>query len=164
MYTDLNNNYEYYSIGLNWLSYKGEYKGDIKFVDGFIERGNDAINIPSKNHTGEEYLFTALESAAICKNTATRYEDKISEGRNFIKEDFLLQNRDDNISIILGNDYKGIYNLGGLTSRYIKITDDTKNISTELQKEYESEFEELAAKNNLKGIYIYPIWAAGIIW
>ncbi len=228
MYNDLNENYEYISIGINPLIYRGEYKGDTKFIDGFDEHAN--INITANDWDGNEYLATPLKTIDISENTVKHFDKKINEGRNFKAEDFILKNRDDSISVILGNGYKSIYDLDDeftmelvtemnfkvvgffnegesftmengligeidldnvimtpkfipsyspvgdaeiyqhsfimaeLTSGYIKVLEDIRNLDYEYHDIFATELEKLATKNGLSGLYVYPNWVVGFIW
>ncbi len=120
MYYDLNSNFEYIGVGVQPLLYTGEYIYDTKFVDGyeeFLKSGNSAnaynpINIPAYDLSGNEYMVTPLKSVAITENTAKYFESKVNYGRNFNSNDFKLTSREDNISVLLGDGYKDIFDVG----------------------------------------------------
>lgn len=61
---------------------------------------------PYQNVNGK---FSDLKGYYIDEGYAEEFPFELSEGRNFTKEDFDLE---DNIPVILGAEYKGIYNIG----------------------------------------------------
>lgn len=61
---------------------------------------------PYENVNGK---FSNLKGYYVDEGYAEEFPFELSEGRNFTKEDFELE---DNVPVILGAEYKGIYNIG----------------------------------------------------
>ena len=48
----------------------------------------------------------------IGKTLYSEFDDYIEEGKNFSSEDFIVNNSEQEINVILGNSYKDIYKIG----------------------------------------------------
>ncbi|MGL5649851.1 MAG: FtsX-like permease family protein, partial [Clostridium sp.] len=69
-------------------------------------------NIPEKYNkmgdVGQNYIGEVI----INKNFFNHYNLKISSGRNFVEEDFKKDYKKENIPIVIGKDFEGVYELG----------------------------------------------------
>lgn len=94
---------KYYEILTQPLEYIGEYKGEIKFT-----QGEELINQKIDNN-----CITPLNSIQISEK-ASEYlhlSNNILYGEYFSKDDYLLNDTQE-VPVVLGNSYLGIYNLG----------------------------------------------------
>lgn len=102
MYQDLKKKFNYRLVSINPLEYSGLYTGDPKFID--------LPSSPAKSQLPENEI-TAIKSIWIGETFSPYFDDKIEEGRNFQSEDFILKSSTDYIPVVLGNLYKGIYDI-----------------------------------------------------
>ncbi|WP_294985840.1 hypothetical protein [uncultured Fenollaria sp.] len=111
--------FNYQSFKAELLEYTGEYNDELKFVDGYIEKEKRFLPGYSKIYETqtfdhEKYKATYLKAYSIIENTAKLLDNQISEGRNFNSEDFKVSSKDECINILLGNNYKKLYNIGDI--------------------------------------------------
>lgn len=111
--------FNYQSFKAELLEYTGEYNGELKFLDGYIEKEKRFLpgyseTYEAKNFDNEKYTSTYLKAYSIIENTAKLLDNQISEGRNFNSEDFKINSKENYINILLGNNYKKIYNIGDI--------------------------------------------------
>lgn len=111
--------FNYQSFKAELLEYIGEYNGELKFVDGYIEKEKSFLPGYSKIYEtqtfdNKKYKATYLKAYSIIENTAKLLDNQISEGRNFNSEDFKISSKDEYINILLGNNYRKLYNIGDI--------------------------------------------------
>ncbi len=111
--------FNYQSFKAELLEYTGEYNGELKFVDGYIEKEKCFLPGYSKVYKtqtfdNKKYNATYLKAYSIIENTAKLLDNQISEGRNFNSEDFKISSKDEYINILLGNNYRQLYNIGDI--------------------------------------------------
>lgn len=111
--------FNYQSFKTELLEYTGEYNGELKFVDGYIEKEKCFLPGYSKVYKtqtfdNKKYNATYLKAYSIIENTAKLLDNQISEGRNFNSEDFKINSKDEYINILLGNNYRQLYNIGDI--------------------------------------------------
>lgn len=111
--------FNYQSFKAELLEYTGEYNGELKFVDGYIEKEECFLPGYSKVYKtqtfdNKKYNATYLKAYSIIENTAKLLDNQISEGRNFNSEGFKINSKDEYINILLGNNYRQLYNIGDI--------------------------------------------------
>ena len=111
--------FNYQSFKAELLEYAGEYNGELKFVDGYIEKEQCFLPGYSKVYNtqtfdNKKYNATYLKAYSIIENTAKLMDNQISEGRNFNSEDFKISSKDEYINILLGNNYRQLYNISDI--------------------------------------------------
>lgn len=111
--------FNYQSFKAELLEYIGEYNGELKFVDGYIEKEKRFLPGYSKIYKtqtfdNKKYKATYLKAYSIIENTAKLLDNQISEGRNFNSKDFKISSKDEYINILLGNNYRQLYNIGDI--------------------------------------------------
>ncbi len=99
--------FNYNELHYQPLVYNGYFENDIKFSQ------NGIINEKIHNEQSKEFIYqTKLNTLMIGKTLYNSFDDYIEEGRNFKKGDFIVDDPNQEISLILGNDYKNIYKIG----------------------------------------------------
>lgn len=111
-----NQDFEYLELYDYFLQYRGEYHNG----DNFVENPNKAFNKAELKEvieqrcliSGQEELLTNIYGFFIGKKEFDDYLSpaQIIEGRSFESEDYII--RDNIINVILGNNYREIYNTG----------------------------------------------------
>ena len=119
MYSELNQQFEYIVIRFNALVYTGYYANDIRFVDTppFVIDGledTDFVNQQVIDLYGNSFLATPLRGVQMGRMLISEFDDSILIGRNFVEEDFYMNSYNDVVSIILGYEYIGIYDIGDI--------------------------------------------------
>lgn len=99
-----NSKYDFLEYSEQDLEYLGKYDMETKFVDGGEEAVNQKIN---------DYVLSPLKAVGIGRDTFEHFnvQKKISEGRGFLKKDFVFENNQI-MPLILGNQYKKYMKLG----------------------------------------------------
>ena len=101
---DLKSNFDYYELQTQPLEYIGIYSGDDKFCRG-------DVNQRVQNSAGMEVIVTPLNTVMIGAAYFTNFNSCITSGRNFNSEDFYVSSAESEISILLGYEYMGVYDL-----------------------------------------------------
>lgn len=115
MYEDIRKTFDYDMVGTQPLSYRGTYTGDKSYVDEYDntkENSEKYINVISYDYDGNTYTETPLKTVMLGEDTFDKFHDRIQEGRNLQKEDFILKSRTDTIKTVLGNSYRDSYQIG----------------------------------------------------
>lgn len=107
---NLNEEFNFFEFYTQPLYYEGHYNGDKKFVEG-TEFGDDCINQEIVNSLGATVTTTPLKTFMMGKLHSDKLKDFIEDGRNFDVNDYTINNPNEEISIILGNEYKNIYQI-----------------------------------------------------
>ncbi|ACL77000.1 hypothetical protein [Ruminiclostridium cellulolyticum] len=99
-----NNNFTYYEISRQNLQFIGKYTGYRNLVNG----SEESINTETDGN-----LYTPLKSLQLGKKASTylNMEDKINQGKYFLEKDYYL-NSNNEIPVILGDLYSGMYKIG----------------------------------------------------
>ncbi|MGL4850715.1 MAG: hypothetical protein ACRC28_17655 [Clostridium sp.] len=85
-----------------------------------VEKLSDEGTLPEKyREMSREGLAKYGVEVMVDKNIYDKYNIKISEGRGFEDEDFIIEGKKENIPIIIGEEYKGILKIGDEASRVI---------------------------------------------
>ena len=110
---ELHRNFTYVESGSQSLIYEGFYSGEAKFAQGASRKGPmPTVNEERQDpETGNTLVYTKLQGAFIGKELYGIYENDIEEGRNFTEEDFVVDDPNQEISVILGSEYKGVYEI-----------------------------------------------------
>lgn len=130
MYNEMKNVFNYVLLSERPLVYRGYYSGETSFVyeelflQGYeseqttdVDMGiSKVINVPSQDLEGNKFLITPLKSIWLGESVISRFDNSIEEGRNLQKSDFKLESPNEPISVVLGNAYKGIYEIGDIFS------------------------------------------------
>ena len=120
MYDEMKTTFDYIHVGEYPLVYRGFYGRNISFVDGYeqnqasnVDMGtSNLINVVKQDSEGNEILTTPLKTVLLSESIFNRLDDSIDEGRNLRTSDFTLAAPNEPISVVLGNAYKEIYELG----------------------------------------------------
>lgn len=122
MYAEMKTVFDYVLVSEHPLIYRGYYEGETSFVDGYeeYENGHFDIDIPNpvnvvwKDWEGNEIIETPLKTVLLGESVFNRFDHRIEEGRNLQKSDFKLASPNDPISVVLGNAYKDVYQIGDI--------------------------------------------------
>lgn len=106
---DIKNNLTYVEMNIQHLVYKGHYDGDLKFT-GYD--GDEFANENSTDENGTEIFRTKLKTLMAGTEMYRVFDDRITKGSNFSKEDFIVNNPNQEINILLGSGYKDLYDIG----------------------------------------------------
>lgn len=116
MYNEMNKLLDYINISDYPLVYKGHYGRDKSFVEGFEEYQSaeisNPVNVLAHDWDGKQILTTPLKTILLGESIFNQFNDSIEKGRNLQKDDFTLASPNEPISIVLGNAYKDIYEIG----------------------------------------------------
>ena len=123
MYNEMKTVFDYVHVSKYPLVYRGYYEGDTSFVEGYEQYQNpvdmnisNPVNVVSRDWEGNEILTTQLKTVLLGESIFKRFDDSIEEGRNLQMSDFTLAAPNEPISVVLGNAYKDIYELGDMFS------------------------------------------------
>lgn len=123
MYNEMKTVFDYVHVSKYPLVYRGYYEGDTRFVEGYEQYQNpvntnisNPVNVVSRDWEGNEILTTQLKTVLLGESIFNRFDDSIEEGRNLQVSDFTLAAPNEPISVVLGNAYKDIYELGDIFS------------------------------------------------
>jgi hypothetical protein len=133
MYNEMKNVFDYVLLSERPLVYMGHYRGETSFVYGYESeqflqgyeseqatnvdmRISKVINAPSQDLEGNKVLTTPLKSIWLGESVFNRFDNSIEKGRNLQKSDFKLESPNEPISVVLGNAYKNIYEIGDIFS------------------------------------------------
>lgn len=124
MYDEMKNVFDYVLVSEHPLTYIGYYEGETSFVDGYEEYENNdfgmdipnPVNIVWEDWGGNEIIETPLKTVLLGEGIFDRFDNSIEEGRNLQMSDFKLAAPNQPISVVLGNAYKGIYEIGDILS------------------------------------------------
>lgn len=118
------NKFNFIEIENQILEFYGNYDKDNKFVNGY-ETGNvdEFINQKVKKDNDISYV-TPLKAIQIGQSASDFFNlsKNISSGKYFSSGDYIYTH-DKNIPILLGSDYKGIYNIGDSMEFSYLLTD-----------------------------------------
>ncbi len=109
----INSKYFDYYMMYNQPVYVADYKGSEKNIYGYenkVDVNNDKVILVDKK--GVERTSTNLKGFWIGENVLDDFKLKLLEGEGFSKDDFILKDSNNNISVILGSNYNDIYNVG----------------------------------------------------
>ncbi|MBE1554273.1 hypothetical protein [Sporosarcina limicola] len=124
MYDEMKTVFDYVLVSDNPLAYRGYYEGDTSFVDGYERYQNadvdmkisNPVNVVYSDRGGSEIMTTPLKTVLLGESIFNRFDSSIEEGRNLQMSDFTLAAPNEPISVVLGNAYKDIYELGDIFS------------------------------------------------
>ena len=123
MYNEMKTVFDYVHVSEYPLVYRGYFGGDTSFVEGYEQYQNpvdmdisNPVNVVSRDWEGNEILTTQLKTVLLGESIFNRFDDSIEEGRNLQVSDFTLAAPNEPISVVLGNAYKDIYELGDMFS------------------------------------------------
>lgn len=103
----LKTEFDYNELHHQPLVYNDYFENDKEFSYGGI------INEEIYNEENQESTYqTKLNTLIIGKTLYNNLDNDIEDGRNFTVDDFIVDSPNKEISIILGSDYKDIYNIG----------------------------------------------------
>ncbi len=122
IYNSLTQNYDYSQVHFQFLTYRGAYTRDMKFVSANI--ANEEV----KDSEGNDIVQTKIKSFFIGETLVDSLEQFILDGSNFETEDFYILNSDDEISVLLGYDYQDIYNIGDKITLYLHDKELSLNV------------------------------------
>ena len=114
LYRDLNETFDYVIKSIQHLEYVGYYMQSEKFVPTM---GNSSINLKNQRVIdihGNEIYITPINTAFLGRAIYRNFDSSIVKGRNFDAEDFEINSPEQEISVILGYNYKGIYDIGDI--------------------------------------------------
>ena len=112
--TKLKSTFDYNELNTQPLEYRGYFKYDKKFSRFGI------INEPIEIQGQKENLYrTNLRTLMIGESLYGQLDNYIEEGKNFSSKDFIVNNSEQEISMILGNSYKDIYKIGDEINLYL---------------------------------------------
>lgn len=121
IYQTLRKNYDYMLFAPRDIQYIGEYKGEDKFLYGMKIKDGKAVPIQKelvvKNETitnalGKVEKVTDLQSIWLGEDTAKAFEKDVAEGRSFQPTDFILDDLNKPVSVLLGDGYRPYYKIG----------------------------------------------------
>lgn len=115
----LTETFDFYELSTQPLEYCEYYNGDPKFC-----LAPDTINQKIPDGTGNDMFVTPIKALRLGEKLSPFFESEIAEGRYFSDSDFAVTGPEDEISVILGSDYQGIYQIGDV----IEITLLTKDV------------------------------------
>lgn len=101
-YMDLNRMVDRVEYHTQSLSYDGTYTGDVKF-----SRSGALNQVGDDNNT-----HTSLKTLMVGKSESDAFDDVLESGRSFDEDDFTVSSETDRISVLLGYDYHGVYQIG----------------------------------------------------
>ncbi len=124
MYGEMKTVFDYVLVSEHPLLYRGYYEGETSFVDGYeqyqtahADMGiSNPVNVVALDWEGNEYLITPLKTVLLGESIFNRFDSSIEAGRNLQMSDFTLAAPNEPISVVLGNAYKDIYELGDIFS------------------------------------------------
>lgn len=124
MYKEIKTVFDYVVVSEYPLSYRGYYEGEINFVNGYEKHEatdvgmeiSTPINSVGIDFEGNEFLTTPLKTVLLGESILDNFDNSIEDGRNLLISDFTLATPDDPISVVLGNAYKGVYEIGDILS------------------------------------------------
>lgn len=124
MYEEMKTVFDYVLVSEYPLYYRGYYEGEKSFVDGYEQhQASNAntkipnpINVVGHDFEGNETITTPLKTILLGESTFNRFDNSIAEGRNLQTPDFTLAAPDQPISVVLGNAYRDVYELGDILS------------------------------------------------
>lgn len=133
------------------LYFEGIYTGDEKF----IPRGNESNQI-GIDFFGEEHVFSPINTFWLGEALYQEIDDYIVSGRNFTSDDFNIISPAQQINVILGEGYKGVYEIGDT----IQVTHMQYPIALNVIGFLESgvEVEVLTFRNVLDNYIIMPFY------
>lgn len=109
--SSLHSQFDFYELSTQPVYYIGEYSGDSKFCD--LPEGNTAlINQKGIDASGNPITVTPLRTVLLGKDFSTYLDGMLSEGKNFDASDYVVHNPNQNINIIMGQEYKELYSIG----------------------------------------------------
>lgn len=116
---DINKEFDYFIFKNQSLSFVGNYKGEDKFLEYYVDSDEKIPQVfkPVKNEpiqiqSGKIYHLSLIKGYSMSKSLADMFSNDIAEGRNFVEEDFFIKSIDEPIKVILGHNYKDIYEIG----------------------------------------------------
>ncbi|WP_121616693.1 hypothetical protein [Virgibacillus halodenitrificans] len=119
MYQDMNTTFDYVLVHEYPLIYRGNYEGNIDFVDEYeqsLMMGRNPVNAVAKDWEGNEYYSTPLKTVMLGESIYSNFDNSIDIGRNLLETDFTLSSPNEPISIVLGSAYKDVYEIGDIIS------------------------------------------------
>lgn len=142
MYNEMKNVFDYVLLSERPLVYRGYYRGETSFVYGYESeqflqgyeseqttdgdmRISKVINVPSQDLEGNKILITPLKSIWLGESVLNHFDNSVEKGRNLQKSDFKLESPNEPISVVLGNAYKDIYEIGDIFS--LELISDVMN-------------------------------------
>jgi hypothetical protein len=122
MYDEMKMVFDYVIVSEHPLIYRGYYEGETSFVDGYEEYKNsyfgidiqNPVNVVWKDWEGNQIITTPLKTVLLGEDIVSRFDNSIEEGRNLQMSDFKLASPNEPISVVLGNEYKKIYEIGDI--------------------------------------------------
>lgn len=109
---DINNNFNFLEITMQPLEVIGQfYHGGNDFV--VTPRSKKDLKNQKVNLKGKKVYVTPLKAIQIGKYAFNTYFNKVEDGHGFNNSDFIYESNND-IPVILGNEYKNYYNLGDI--------------------------------------------------
>lgn len=110
------NSFKFLEVHDSMLQLKGNYKNGYEFISGYGVIPEEELKTFANqylNIDGVKSYYSNIKSTLIGEKTFNQFqlEDKISNGRAFILEDFYLNGRNDVINVILGYEYTDIYKI-----------------------------------------------------
>ena len=125
MYNELRTVFEFINVVSHRpLYYFGNYEGNTRFVYRYEWYKSTGAYIGSKNplnrvghdSQGNEIVTTPINTVIMCENIISRFDSCVAKGRNLQKSDFSHSSLDKPISVVLGNAYRSIYEIGDIFS------------------------------------------------
>lgn len=106
-------NFNFTELCFQPLYYLGTYMGDRNFCVE-TQQGLSQINQEAVSSTGAKIITTPLKTALLGKNLCTSLTSLVIEGRGFNELDFLIKDSDHEINVLLGYQYRSVYEIGDL--------------------------------------------------
>ena len=118
LYHALNENFNYILIQDHQFAYIGYFSGDERFINQppFPIEGVNFRNRRATRGDNIYFYVTPIRGIQLGQSLVSYFEDQIAIGRNFSAEDFYLRDHNDEVNVLLGFNYIGVYELGDTIS------------------------------------------------
>ena len=116
VYRELNEKFNFLLFRTTHFDYIGYFSGDEMFVNTPPVPIEDVVfrNQLLTDDTGNNFYYTPIRGIQIGKMLYRHFDSHITQGRNFNQSDFFINSLDDAISVVLGFNYIGVYDVGDI--------------------------------------------------
>jgi hypothetical protein len=117
IYKKLLTDYDYHVIKAFPLVKYGTYNNELKFVEGYSEalteeQRTNLANVAVTDWNGNETFATSLKAIQIGETDHDTFKSYVESGRYFKKGEYKLADKAAYIPVVLGSEYKAIYQIG----------------------------------------------------